>query len=154
MGMNAPGPRTGQQPAKPSGGDADDREGGGPDREGGAEPPPPAAIARLPECVCQHRHRRPIGRTVLDRGEVPAQRRWRIEEAEEAGAHDADAHFMRLRAYADGEVLLGERGGASETGRPARQIDVARVLHVAGRLLLATEGPGEIDAMRGAGVVQ
>src|SRR3989449_381807 len=43
---------------------------------------------------------------------------------------------------------------AREGSRPARQIDVARVLQVTGRLLLAAEGPCEISAMRPGGIAQ
>ena len=97
-----------------------------------AEHVAPAAVLRLPHRVAQHGDRRAGRRLILGLGEVAAERRRRVEEAEEVRAHDADAHLARGVADADGQVALRVAGDARRTSASsfAKSL-VARVLAAA-----------------------
>ena len=63
---------------------------------------------------------RAIPRNVLARTEVATERGGRVEEAEEARAHDANAHLARGIPNSDREIIFGEARRAVERRGPFR----------------------------------
>lgn len=97
--------------------------------------------------MAQHRDRRAGRRLVLGLGEVPPERRRRVEEAEKARAHGADAHLACGLSDTDRKVAGSMTCHARERVRPLREVEMPRVLTAGGGTFRTAERLESIDAV-------
>src|SRR5690606_37932714 len=104
--------------------------------------------------IAEYGHRSAVGRSVLPSTEVAAERGRRIEEAEEARAHDADVHLARIGAHADGQLAIRDLGGSREAACEPGEVDVSRVWKAGARPFPPAEDVAGVHPVSERGLAQ